>query len=581
VNKVEMLSGGDILIRSLQEEGVEHIFGYPGGAVLHIYDALFKQNKIQHILTRHEQGATHMADGYARSTGRPGVVFVTSGPGATNAITGIATAYMDSIPMVIVSGQAQTHLIGTDSFQETDMVGISRPVVKHSFLLKNAEEIPEAIKKAFYIATTGRKGPVVVDIPKDVTNPTDLFPFEYPETVSMRSYNPASKGHSGQIKKAVAMLLEAERPMIYSGGGVVQGNGSEDLTSLTRTLGFPITNTLMGLGAYPATDKQFLGMLGMHGTFEANNAMHHCDILLAIGARFDDRVTNAVSKFCPYAKIIHVDIDPASISKNVVADVPIVGPVEVVLKELCRLAEAGVAKRSEKQTAMLSEWWDQIEGWRRQDCLKIDVDEGSKVIKPQQVIEAVYKATKGEAYIASDVGQHQMFAALYYPFDQPRRWINSGGLGTMGFGLPAAMGVQTAFPDETVVCITGDGSIQMNIQELSTCAQYGLPIKIICINNRSLGMVRQWQDMQYEGRHSNSDLDSSPNFAKLVESYGHVGFSVTSIDELDVVLEETFSLKNKLVFVDIAVDSNEHTYPMFVSPNGSMRDMWIKKGVRT
>ena len=522
-----MLSGGDILIRSLQEEGVEHIFGYPGGAVLHIYDALFKQNKIQHILTRHEQGATHMADGYARSTGRPGVVFVTSGPGATNAITGIATAYMDSIPMVIVSGQAQTHLIGTDSFQETDMVGISRPVVKHSFLLKNAEEIPEA------------------------------------------------------IKKAVSMLLEAERPMIYSGGGVVQGNGSEDLTRLTRTLGFPITNTLMGLGAYPATDKQFLGMLGMHGTFEANNAMHHCDILLAIGARFDDRVTNAVSKFCPYAKIIHVDIDPASISKNVVADVPIVGPVDVVLKELCRLAEAGVAKRSEKQTAMLSEWWDQIEGWRRQDCLKIDVDEGSKVIKPQQVIEAVYKVTKGEAYIASDVGQHQMFAALYYPFDQPRRWVNSGGLGTMGFGLPAAMGVQTAFPEETVVCVTGDGSIQMNIQELSTCAQYGLPIKIICINNRSLGMVRQWQDMQYEGRHSNSDLDSSPNFAKLVESYGHVGFSVTSIDELDVVLEETFSLKNKLVFVDIAVDSNEHTYPMFVSPNGSMRDMWIKKGVRT
>ncbi|MCH8258290.1 MAG: biosynthetic-type acetolactate synthase large subunit, partial [Proteobacteria bacterium] len=390
---MEMLSGGDILIRSLQEEGVEIIFGYPGGAVLHIYDALFRQNQIKHILVRHEQAATHMADGYARATGRAGVVFVTSGPGSTNAITGIATAYMDSIPMVVVSGQAQTHLIGTDSFQETDMVGISRPIVKHSFLLKSAEEIADVIKKAFYIATSGRQGPVVVDIPKDITSPTELFPFEYPESISMRSYSPATKGHSGQIKKATAMLLEAERPMIYTGGGVVQGNGSEELIKLTRTLGYPITNTLMGLGGYPGTDKQFLGMLGMHGTFEANNAMHHCDLLLAVGARFDDRVTNTISKFCPYAKIIHVDIDPASISKNVVAHIPIVGPVDVVLKEMNRFAEEGITKRTDRQARLLSEWWDQIEAWRRQDCLRVTTDEGSKVIKPQQVIQAAYKAT--------------------------------------------------------------------------------------------------------------------------------------------------------------------------------------------
>lgn len=576
-----MLSGGDILIRSLQEEGVEIIFGYPGGAVLHIYDALFRQNQIKHILVRHEQAATHMADGYARATGRAGVVFVTSGPGSTNAITGIATAYMDSIPMVVVSGQAQTHLIGTDSFQETDMVGISRPIVKHSFLLKSAEEIAEVIKKAFYIATSGRQGPVVVDIPKDITSPTELFPFEYPESISMRSYSPATKGHSGQIKKATAMLLEAERPMIYTGGGVVQGNGSEELIKLTRTLGYPITNTLMGLGGYPGTDKQFLGMLGMHGTFEANNAMHHCDLLLAVGARFDDRVTNTISKFCPYAKIIHVDIDPASISKNVVAHIPIVGPVDVVLKEMNRFAEEGITKRTDRQARLLSEWWDQIDGWRRQDCLRVTTDEGSKVIKPQQVIQAVYKATAGDAYVTSDVGQHQMFAALYYPFTEPRKWINSGGLGTMGFGLPAAMGVQVAFPDETVVCITGDGSIQMNIQELSTCAQYDLPVKIINVNNRALGMVKQWQDMQYEGRHSHIYMDSLPDFVKLAEAYGHVGFAVDNIDELDAVLAETFSLTDKLVFVDVNVDPDEHVYPMFVAPNGSMRDMWLKKGVRT
>ena len=576
-----MLSGGDILIRSLQEEGVEIIFGYPGGAVLHIYDALFRQNQIKHILVRHEQAATHMADGYARATGRAGVVFVTSGPGSTNAITGIATAYMDSIPMVVVSGQAQTHLIGTDSFQETDMVGISRPIVKHSFLLKSAEEIAGVIKKAFYIATSGRQGPVVVDIPKDITSPTELFPFEYPESISMRSYSPATKGHSGQIKKATAMLLEAERPMIYTGGGVVQGNGSEELIKLTRTLGYPITNTLMGLGGYPGTDKQFLGMLGMHGTFEANNAMHHCDLLLAIGARFDDRVTNTISKFCPYAKIIHVDIDPASISKNVVAHVPIVGPVDVVLEEMYRFAAEGVAKRTDRQSRLLSEWWDQIEGWRRQDCLKVSTDEGSKVIKPQQVIQAVYRATAGDAYVTSDVGQHQMFAALYYPFIEPRKWINSGGLGTMGFGFPAAMGVQVAFPDETVVCITGDGSIQMNIQELSTCAQYNLPIKIINVNNRALGMVKQWQDMQYQGRYSHSTYaESLPDFTKLAEAYGHVGMKIEKFADLHEKLEEAFALKDKLVFVDVLVDPDEHVYPMAIK-GGSMKDMYLSKTERT
>lgn len=579
--EVEMLSGADILIRSLQEENVEHIFGYPGGAVLHIYDALFKQNSIRHLLVRHEQAATHMADGYARATGKPGVVLVTSGPGATNAITGIATAYMDSIPIVVISGQVQSHLIGTDSFQETDMVGISRPIVKHSFLIKAATDIPLAIRKAFYLATSGRPGPVVVDIPKDTTNPTDLVPFQYPKELSMRSYNPASRGHSGQIKKAVSMLMQAERPMIYTGGGIIQGNSSEALTRMTRLLGFPITNTLMGLGGYPASDRQFLGMLGMHGTFEANNAMHHCDLLLAIGARFDDRVTSTVSRFCPYAKIIHIDVDPTVISKNVVAHVPIVGSVDQVLEQMLVLIEQELPGRTEKQEKMLSAWWEQIEGWRGQDCLKVNTSQDSKVIKPQQVIQALYRHTNGEATVTSDVGQHQMFAALYYPFDKPRKWINSGGLGTMGFGLPAAMGIQIARPDELVVCVTGEGSIQMNIQELSTCAQYGLPIKIINVNNRALGMVKQWQDMQYEGRHSHSYMDSLPDFVRLVESYNHVGFKVSDIDELDTVLEEALSLKDKLVFVDVMVDPDEHVYPMLVAPDGSLRDMWLKKGVRT
>ena len=580
-NNVEMLSGGDMLMRCLQEEGVDHVFGYPGGAVLHIYDALYKQNQVKHYLVRHEQAATHMADGYARATGRPGVVLVTSGPGATNAITGIATAYMDSIPMIVLSGQVQSHLIGTDSFQETDMVGISRPIVKHSFLVKKAEDIPMTVKKAFYLATTGRPGPVVIDIPKDVTDPTQTHPFEYPDSISMRSYSPSSRGHSGQIKKAMSVLLDAERPMIYTGGGVIQGDGSEELTQLVRTLGYPVTNTLMGLGAYPATDEQFLGMLGMHGTFEANNAMHHCDVLLAIGARFDDRVTNTISKFCPYATIIHVDVDPATISKNVVADIPIVGPVLPVLEEMNKLATAGVEKRSEESQKLLDEWWTQINGWRRQECLKVIKDEGDKTIKPQEAVQAVYEVTKGDAFVTSDVGQHQMFAALYYPFDKPRRWINSGGLGTMGFGLPSAMGVQVAFPDECVVCITGEGSIQMNIQELSTCLQYGLPVKIVNLNNQSLGMVKQWQDMQYEGRHSHSYMDSLPDFVKLVESYGHVAFRIDTMDELKPVLEEAFELKNRLVFVDCYVDPKEHVYPMLVAPNGSMRDMWLRKGVRT
>jgi len=578
---VEKLSGADMLIRALQDEGVDHVFGYPGGAVLHIYDAVFRQDKIRHVLVRHEQAATHMADGYARSTGRPGVVLVTSGPGATNAITGIATAYMDSIPMVVISGQVQSHLIGTDSFQETDMVGVSRPIVKHSFLVRTAAEIPETIKKAFYIATSGRPGPVVVDIPKDLTDPTNLFDYSYPETVTMRSYTPATRGHTGQIKKAIKLLAKCERPMIYAGGGVIQGDASSQLIELTRLLGFPITNTLMGLGAFPGTDKQFLGMLGMHGTFEANNAMHHSDLVFAIGARFDDRITNTVSKFCPYAEIIHLDIDPTSISKTVTADVPIVGPVDTVLDEMIELLAPEVAERSEKQQQMLAEWWEQIEGWRKQDCLAVIRDESEDIIKPQEAVQAVYKVTEGKAFVTSDVGQHQMFAAQYYPFDEPRKWINSGGLGTMGFGLPAAMGVQVAFPDEQVVCITGEGSIQMNIQELSTCSQYGLPIKIINVNNRSLGMVKQWQDMQYEGRHSHSYMDSLPDFVKLVESYGHVGFKIESRDELEPVMAQAMAIKDKLVFVDVMVDPSEHVYPMLIAPNGSMRDMWLRKVVRT
>ena len=575
---VEQLSGGEMLIRALHDEGVEIVFGYPGGAVLHIYDAIFQQDKVEHILVRHEQAATHAADGYARATGRPGVVLVTSGPGATNAVTGVATAYMDSIPMVVISGQVESRLIGSDAFQETDMAGISRPIVKHSFMVSSAADIPRIVKEAFHIATTGRPGPVVIDVPKDVTDPKVKLPYEYPKDVKMRSYQVPGKGHSGQIKKAVEALLSAKRPMIYAGGGVIQGNGSELLTKLTQKLGYPITNTLMGLGAYPGTDKQFLGMLGMHGTYEANMAMHYCDVLLGIGARFDDRVTNSdTSKFCPDATILHVDIDPASISKTVTADVPIVGSVTAVLEEMLDQVQKSKTKVDKEALGI---WWKQIEQWRGKDSLAIK-SSGPDIIMPQQAVQAVYDITKGDAYVSSDVGQHQMFAAQHYTFDKPRRWINSGGLGTMGFGLPAAMGVQFAFPDAISVCITGEGSFQMNLQEYATCMQYQLPIKIICLNNQALGMVKQWQDMQYGGRYSHSTYaESLPDFTKLAEAYGHVGIRISHPDELHSKLEEAFALKDKLVFVDIQVDPNEHVYPMAIK-GGAMKDMVLSKTERT
>jgi len=581
---VELLSGGEMLAQALADEGVEFIFGYPGGAVLHVYDALFNRSKIPHILVRHEQAATHAADGYARSTGRPGVVLVTSGPGATNAITGIATAYMDSIPMVVLSGQVPTDKIGEDAFQECDMVGISRPIVKHSFMVKRAQDIPETIKKAFYIATTGRPGPVVVDLPKDITNPEEKFEYHYPRTVKLRSYTPAVRGHSGQIRKATELLLTARRPVIYAGGGVVLGNSSHLLTRLARELGFPVTNTLMGLGCYPATDRQFIGMLGMHGFYEANLAMHHADVILAVGARFDDRVTNTPSKFCPTAKIIHIDIDPASISKTIQADVPIVGPVDSVLTDMLALLAEAREQGQAVEAEALESWWAQIDQWREEWGLWHGprYETGGSLIKPQAAIEALYQATGGEAYVTSDVGQHQMFAAQYYRFDQPRRWINSGGLGTMGFGLPAAMGVQLAFPDADVACVTGEGSIQMNIQELSTCTQYQLPVKIINLNNGYLGMVKQWQDMQYGGRHSQSAYeDSLPDFIRLAESYGHVGMRVERPEDLDEAMREAFAMKDRLVFMDIMVDPHEHVYPMLIAPNGSMRDMLLSKTERT
>ncbi len=575
---MDQLSGGEMLIRALHDEGVEIIFGYPGGAVLHIYDAIFNQDKVEHILVRHEQAATHAADGYARSTGKPGVVLVTSGPGATNAITGIATAYMDSIPMVVISGQVESRLIGTDGFQETDMVGISRPIVKHSFMAQSAAEIPMLVKKAFHLATTGRPGPVVIDIPKDVTDPKVKNPYQYPQEVKMRSYTVPGKGHSGQIKKAVEALLSARRPMIYAGGGVIQGEGSELLTKMTRRLGYPVTNTLMGLGAYPASDPQFLGMLGMHGTYEANMAMHYCDVLLCVGARFDDRVTNSdTSKFCPDATILHIDIDPASISKTVTAHVPIVGAVDLVLEEMIAEIEKSKTKIDEKA---LKVWWDQIAQWRKKDSLAVHPAPNG-IIKPQQAVQAVFDITKGDAFISTDVGQHQMFAAQYYGFDKPRRWINSGGLGTMGFGLPAAMGVQFAHRDAVSVCITGEGSFQMNLQELATCCQYNLPIKIICLNNEALGMVKQWQDMQYGGRHSASTYaESLPDFVKLAEAFGHVGVRIEKYDELHSKLEEVFAMKDRLVFVDIAVDPEEHVYPMAIK-GGAMKDMILSKTERT
>ena len=567
---MKKLSGAEMVVQSLRDEGVEYLFGYPGGAVLDIYDAIHTLGGIEHILVRHEQAAVHMADGYARSTGKVGCVLVTSGPGATNAITGILTAYTDSVPMVIISGQVMSNLIGRDAFQECDMVGISRPVVKHSFIVKKAEDIPAILKKAFYIASTGRPGPVVVDIPKDTVNPNFKYPYEYPKSVELRSYNPTVNGHKGQIKKALKALLVAKKPVLFVGGGVISAECSEELTILAHRLNLPVTASLMGLGAYPSTDKQFLGMLGMHGTFEANTAMHESDLILGVGVRFDDRTTNNLEKYCPNAKVIHIDIDPTSISKNVPAAIPIVGNAKNVLEEfLSLLNEEGLKSQTD-----LESWWQEINQWKAKKCLEFDRTSG--VIKPQQVMEAVYRLTKGQAYVASDVGQHQMFAALHYPFDEPRHWINSGGAGTMGFGLPAALGVKLAHPEATVVCVTGDGSIQMNIQELSTATQYGIPVVIICLNNHFLGMVKQWQDLIYSGRHSQTYMNSLPDFVKLAESYGHVGIKIATPDELESKLKEAFSIKNKLVFVDINVDESEHVYPMQIR-GGAMNEMILSK----
>lgn len=575
---MELLSGGEMLIRALHDAGVEYIYGYPGGSLLHVYDAMYKQNAVKHILVRHEQAAAHMADGYARATGKPGVVMVTSGPGATNTITGIATAYTDSIPMVVVTGQVPSHLVGDDAFQETDMLGVSRPVVKHSFSVTRPQDIPEIVAKAFYIATSGRPGPVVIDIPKDMTLPNERYEYSYPAKVKLRSYSPPTRGHSGQIKKAVDMLLAAKRPMIYAGGGVILDGSSAKLRTLVDRLNYPITTTLMGIGGYPGTGERNLGMLGMHGTYEANMAMHNADVVLAIGARFDDRVTNATAKFCPEAKFIHIDIDPSSISKTVVVDVPIVGPVGSVLDEMLALLDES---KDSPDVDALNRWWQQINDWRGRHGMRYEKSQAGGLMKPQEVVEALCAATNGDAYVTSDVGQHQMFAAQYYKFDKPNRWINSGGLGTMGFGLPAAMGISINLPNETVVCVTGEGSIQMNIQELSTCLQYHIPVKILCLNNGYLGMVRQWQDINYEGRHSSSYMESIPDFIKLAEAYGHVGIRVENRTQLEQALHDMQTkYKDRLVFLDVKVDPEEHVYPMQV-PGGSMRDMWLSKTERT
>ena len=568
---MKKLSGAEMVVQSLRDQGVEFLFGYPGGAVLDIYDAIHTLGGIEHILVRHEQAAVHMADGYARATGKVGCVLVTSGPGATNAITGIATAYADSIPLVVLSGQVPSGLIGSDAFQECDMIGISRPVVKHSFLVKDPQDIPTIIKKAFYIASTGRPGPVVIDLPKDVVNPLNKFAYTYPEEVTLRSYSPTVQGHKGQIKKALKALLVAKKPVLFVGGGVISGNCHDALTRFAKQLNLPVTSSLMGLGAFPGTDKQFLGMLGMHGTYEANTAMHNSDLILGIGVRFDDRTTNNLAKYCPNAKVIHVDVDPTSISKTVPVAIPIVGSAESVLEEFLSLLEDENLAKSQSD---LTDWWKEIEQWKAEKCL--DFDRHSGVIKPQQVLETIYRLTKGNAYVASDVGQHQMFAALHYPFDKPRRWINSGGLGTMGFGLPAALGVKLADPKATVVCITGDGSIQMNIQELSTAKQYDIPIVVICLNNHFLGMVKQWQDLIYSGRHSQTYMNSLPDFVKLAEAYDHVGIRITKPEELEEKLQQAFSIKNKLVFVDVNVDANEHVYPMQVR-GGAMNEMILTK----
>ena len=565
INKQEttpQFTGAEILIKCLHEENVEFVFGYPGGAVLNIYDAIYQQDKFEHILVRHEQAALHAADAYSRATGKVGVALVTSGPGATNAVTGIATAYMDSIPMVVISGQVPTYAIGEDAFQECDTVGITRPCVKHNFLIKDINDIAPIMKKAFHVAATGRPGPVLVDIPKDIT--ATLNAFEYPKTVEMRSYNPITKGHSGQIKKALKMLAEAKRPMVYTGGGVVLGNASAELTQFIQSLGLPTTSTLMGLGGYPATDKQSLGMLGMHGTYEANMAMQECDVLLAVGARFDDRVIGNPEHFLSRPRtIIHIDIDPSSISKRVKIDVPIVGDVKSVLTDLNNLIRA---EKPVQNTAALASWMQQIEEWRSKRYSEFKLDD--KLIKPQQVIRTLHQVTKGDAFITSDVGQHQMWAAQYYPFDKPRRWINSGGLGTMGVGLPYAMGVQLAHPDAQVACITGEASIQMCIQELSTCQQYKLPLKVITLNNRYMGMVRQWQEFFYENRYSQSYMEALPDFVKLAEAYGHVGMRITDPADVEDALKEAFSpkLKDRLVFMDFITDQSENVFPMV--PNG-------------
>ena len=557
------LSGSEIIIESLKKEGVDYIFGYPGGAVLHIYDALFAAKNIKHVLVRHEQGATHAADGYARACNKPGVVLVTSGPGITNCVTGIATAHMDSIPMIVISGQVSRQYVGSDAFQEADATGITRPICKHNFLINDRESIAETFRKAFIIATTGRPGPVIIDIPKDLTDPNVKINFEYKKNIKIRSYSVKKSESDEKIKDAAKLICSAKKPMIYAGGGVILGKASNDLIKLTKHLNFPITNTLMGLGAYPSSDKQFLGMLGMHGTYEANMAMHDCDVLLAIGARFDDRVTGDTNQFCPKAKIIHIDIDPSSISKIIEVDLSLIGNTKLILKKL--LDHSKNYKKNINKEA-LNKWWKKINSWQKKKCLSYQ--KSSKVIKPQSVIETLHKITKGKSFVTSDVGQHQMWVAQYYKFDKPNRWINSGGLGTMGFGLPAAIGAQLAYPKEEVLCVTGEASILMCIQELSTCLQYGLPIKIITLNNRYMGMVRQWQEFFYEGRYAMSYMDAIPNFAKLAESFGHIGMVIDNPKNLEKELTHALSLKNRLVFVDVITDETENVYPMIMNGKG-------------